>query len=228
LLSIVLFIAACGNGGAHFTTQTASGFGKVAHTVSVLGVYQDGRMAVDRWSKVSSHLVAALGAAPCDIAFDTLVTANQELASAIDERSRGDGPTSELLAHLAPAAKGDLLMVLTLSGKPPEQQAVEEAPLGAPVNNSMVTQQKRKHQAPNAAGGGPDPNRFEVSAALFSVAQNRPVARVSMIYRGQSVEDALTRFGAELAQAIPGSRCVGWNWAVKVDPATLRTSTVQD
>ena len=226
LLSIVPLVAACGAGGAHFTTQTADGFTPASHRVSVLGVFKDGRMAIDTWPKVAPHLVEALGAAPCEIGFDALATANQDLANAIDERSRGEGPNAELLAHLAPAARGDLLLVLTVAGRPPEpQQGPAQPPLGAPVNNSMGTPRKRRANSPE--GGPIDRNRLDVSAALFSVAQNRPVALVSMSYGGQSADEAMTRFGAELARAIPQSKCVGWNWDVKIDPAAVRSSTVQ-
>ncbi|MET0790529.1 MAG: hypothetical protein ABW061_03330 [Polyangiaceae bacterium] len=213
--------------GAQFTTQTAPGFSRAPHTISVLGVYKDGRMGVGSWDKVAPHLVNALGSAPCELAFDALLTSNQELADAIDERARNEGPTSDLLARLAPAARGDLLMVVMLAGKLPQRQTRGEPPAGAPVSNSMVTQRKGRRQAQSAAGGARDPNRLEVSASLFSVKENRPVALVSMTYGGQSVEDALTRFGAELALSIPNSKCVGWNWDVKIDPATLRSFDVK-
>ncbi|MEI9937374.1 MAG: hypothetical protein WDO69_09115 [Pseudomonadota bacterium] len=220
LLSIVLSVTACNNGGAHFSTETASDFTPASHTVSVLGVYKDGRMAVDVWDQLAPHLADALASAPCDIGFDSLVTSNQELADAIDERARAEGP-NDLLAQLAPAARGDLLLVLTFSGKPPQQQTLAEPPAGAPVNNSMGSPRKRGAHSGN--GHGADPNRLEVSAALFSVAQNRPFALLGMTYGGQSVDDAMTRFGAELARTIPHSKCVGWNWDVKIDPATLRS-----
>lgn len=225
-LSIALLVSACNNGGAQFTTQTASGFVPAPRTVSVLGVYKDGRMAIGTWEKLAPHLVQALGSAPCEVGFDSLVTSNQELANAIDEYARDEGPTSKLVSELAKAARGDLLMVVTLAGKPPKAPAQEAPPAGAPVRTGMGTQRRRHRHAPDA-GDAPDPNRVDISASLFSVARKQPVALVSMSYGGQSVEDAMTRFGAELAHTIPNSKCAGWNWEVKIDPTTLRTTVVE-
>ena len=226
-LSIALFVTACGGGSARFTTQTAAGLVPAPHTVSVLGVYKDGRMALGSWNKLAPHFASALGSAPCEIGFDALVTSNQDLANSIDEYARDQGPTSQLLTALAPAARGDLLMVVTLASRPLEDPAEAGPPVGAPVPNGMVTQRKRHSHGQNAAGNAVDPNRLEVSASLFSVTQNHPVLLVSLSYAGQNTEDALTRFSAELARAIPNSRCVGWNWDVKIDPAMLRTTVLQ-
>jgi len=223
-LSIALLAAGCG-GGAQFTTQTASDFVPAPHAVSVLGVYKDGHMAIGRWEKLAPHLVQALGPAPCDVAFDSLTSSNQDLANAIDEYSRDQGPTGKLLEQLAPAARGDLLLVVTMAGRPPEKVA-DGPPEGAPVPNSMTTQRKRHRHAADDSSAS-DPNRLEISASLFSVKQNRPVALISMSYGGQSAEDAITRFGAELARSIPSSKCAGWNWDVKIDPTLLRTSVVE-
>jgi len=119
------------------------------------------------------------------------------------------------------------LLVVTLAGRLPQHQGQGEPPEGAPVPNGMTTQRKRRHQAQNSAGGAPDPNRLEVSAALFSVPEHRSVALVSMSYGGQDADDAMTRFGAELAQVMPNSTCAGWNWDFKIDPASLRAPVAE-
>jgi hypothetical protein len=225
-LSIALVLAGCSGGGAQFTTQTAPGFVPAPHTVSVLGVYKDGRMAVGSWDKLAPRWVQVLGSAPCEVGFDSLTTSNQDLANAIDEYARDEGPTGNLLTQLAPAALGDLLMVVTFAGKPPEH-STGGPPEGAPVPNGMATQRKRHRHAQATDSGARDPDRLDISASLFSVTLNRPVALVSMSYSGQSAEDAMTRFGAELAHTIPKSKCAGWNWNVKIDPATLRTTTLE-
>jgi len=226
-LAIVLLVSACNAGGARFNTQTAASFVPARHSVSVLGIYKDGRMTIDTWDKLAPHLVPALGSSPCEVGFDSLVRSNQELANAVDDRSRAEGPTGSLLAQLAPAARGDLLLVVTLAGRLPQHQGQGEPPEGAPVPNGMTTQRKRRHQAQNSAGGAPDPNRLEVSAALFSVPEHRSVALVSMSYGGQDADDAMTRFGAELAQVMPNSTCAGWNWDFKIDPASLRAPVAE-
>lgn len=221
--AIALFIAGCSSGGAGFTTQTAAGFVPAAHTVSVLGVYKDGRMVIGNWEKLAPHLVQALGRARCDVGFDSLVRSNQELANAIDEYARDAGPSAALLTKLAPAARGDLLMVITFAGRAPDQTE-KGPPEGAPVPTGMGSPRKR-HRSPNS--GGAEPVGLVVSASLFSVKANRTVALVSMSYGGENVEDALTRFGAELARSIPNSQCVGWDWNANVTPTTLRTTDLQ-
>ena|GEM_PF-1615265 len=227
-LAIALFIAAlpalgaCGGGGARFNTQTASGFEPEPHTVSVLGVYKDGRMALGTWEKLAPHLVKAVAPGTCDVAFDELVTSNQELANAIDARARYEGPTGDLLAHFAPAARGDLVMVVSYSGRPPEPRVRDEPPMGAPVRNNMVTKRRRRNPGPTTPSNPRD--RLDVSVSLYSVKQKRPVALVSMSYGSQDVEDALDRFGAELARTIPAAKCAGWNWDVKIDPEAVRAA----
>jgi hypothetical protein len=225
-LAALLCMAACSTGGAQFTTQTADSFVPAPHTVSVLGVYKEGRMALGTWEKLGPHLVQALGSARCDVAFDSLTTSNQELADAIDEYAREEGPTGNLLAKLAPAARGDLVMVITFAGRPPEQ-AEKGPPEGAPVFNGMGTRRKVPGRARNGGAGAYDPNAVNVSASLFSVAQKHPVALVRMIYHGENADDAMTRFGAEIARAIPGSKCVGWHWDVKIDRDTLHTTDLE-
>ncbi|MEO7035105.1 MAG: hypothetical protein ABI548_14405 [Polyangiaceae bacterium] len=221
--AIALLFTGCSNGGAGFTTQTAAGFVPASHTISVLGVYKDGRMVIGNWEKLAPHLVQALGPAHCDVGFDSLVTSNQELANAIDEYARGEGPSSALLTKLAPAARGDMLMVITFAGRPPDQ--TERGPTeAAPVPTGMGSQRKR-HRSPN--GGVADPDRLDISASLFSVKANHTVALVSMSYGGENVEGAMTRFGAELARSIPHSKCVGWDWNANVTPTTLRTTDLQ-
>jgi len=223
-VSALSALSAC-SGGARFTTQTASDFKPEPHTVSVLGVYKDGRMSVGTWEKLAPHLVKAIAPGTCDLAFDELVTSNQELANAIDGRARYEGPTGELLAHFAPAARGELVMVVSYSGRPPEPRVRDEPPMGAPVRNNMVTKRKRRSPAPAVKGNPRD--RLDVSVSLYSVKQNRPVAMVSMSYGSQDVEGALDRFGSELARTIPNSKCAGWNWDVKIDPEAVRATSTK-
>lgn len=225
-------MAGCGGGGAEFTTQFASDYTAAPHTVSVLGVYQDGRMSLGTWADLAPRLSLALGSATCPAGYDALVSSNQELANAIDEFTRDEGPTAELLKQLAPAAQGDLLLVVTLAGKVPkphQDNPADHPSPGTPGMAAAANTRKRGHGAGSAAqaGAGEDTNHLDVSAALFSVAQNRPVARIGMQYRGESVDDALKRFSTELTRDMPSLKCVGWHWDVNLDPARIHPSVVE-
>jgi hypothetical protein len=84
---------------------------------------------------------------------------------------------------------------------------------------------RRRGRGQGAAQGQErDPNELDISASLFSVKQNRAVALVGMQYRGESVEDALTRFADKLAETVPELKCTGWNFNVNIDPKQIRPS----
>jgi len=223
-LVLVGSVLGCGR-GADFSTQFASDFAPAHHSVSVLGVYRDGRMSLDSWDVLAPRLRRALGSQTCQVGYDTLASSNQELANAIDEFARSEGPTGKLLTQVAPAALGDLILVLSFSGKLPAPRGDPGPPTGAPVANGMGTTRRRgRGQAAPQSNGQPDTNHLDLSASLFSVAQGRPVGIVAMKYRGDSIDDALTRFGQELASALPGLKCTGWNFNVTIDPSTIRPS----
>ncbi len=229
VLSVAL--SGCG-GGAAFTTQFASGYTPAPHTVSVLGVYQDGRMTLGTWPDLAPRLSAALGTTACPAGYDALVSSSQDLANAIDEFTRNEGPNAELLKQLAPAAQGDLLLVVSLSGKVPkphQDNPADHPSPGTPGMAAAANTRKRGHGGRGAApaGAAEDMNHLDVSAAFFSVPQNRPVALISMQYSGESLEDALNRFSAELSRDMPSLKCVGWHWDVKLDPASIHPSIAE-
>jgi hypothetical protein len=222
--------AACDQGDAHFAVRYASDFNPARHAVSVLGAYQDGRMSTGAWEDLAPHLVPALGDTPCEAGFDALTTADPPLAGAIDDFARDDGPTDTLLAQLAPAAKGDSILVITLSGHLPQRTRADG---GAPPPRPSAGGGRRaghgmRSSGPQgAAGATTDGNVLEISALLYSVAKAQSVALVAMEYSGASVEDAETKFAARLAQAFPSMACAGWDWAGKVDAERIRSSIDQ-
>jgi hypothetical protein len=228
-LVFTALVVGCADGGAAFSSKLASDFRPAQHTVSVLGVYQDGRMSLDSWDNLAPYLARALGSAKCPIGYDALVSSNQELANAIDEFARDEGPTGTLLTQLAPAAKGDLVLVVSFAGKLPQHKTGDAGPpVGAPVQTGMATSRRRgRGRSSPDAGGARDPNELDISASFFSVEQHKPVAIVSMQYRGESVGDAMTRFAQELAHDIPGLHCAAWDWSVNIDPKSIH-ATVEE
>jgi hypothetical protein len=230
-------IASCGGeGDVHFTTNLASDFVPTRHAISVLGVYKDGRMSPDGWEALGPRITTALRATSCESGYDRLASTNVGLADAINEYTRADGPTDDLLALLAPAAQGDLVLVLTFAGKLPQHGGGDAGamppPSGGPSLNtnggggrmSMRGPGGRRQHGPEAPR---DTNVLDVSASLFSVAQHTSVALVGMEYSGTSIDDALVKFAAKLAQTLPIVTCVGWNWEATVDPEKIRQSIDQ-
>ncbi len=63
--TFIAILVACDEGDVHFTTNFASDFTPGRHTVSVLGVYKDGRMSSSGWETLSPHVAPALGASHC-------------------------------------------------------------------------------------------------------------------------------------------------------------------
>jgi hypothetical protein len=232
---VAVLAVACGSQDARTGTKFASDFAPAGHVVSVLGVFKDGQMNVDAWETMSPKIAPSLGAHGAGDATDcaagyseAMRSDHAELTSAIDDYARSDGPTDELLAQIAPAARGDLIVVVTFAGKLPVAQskptvATNSGPMGVGQSGSRRTGGPgggRRASRPSSAPS--DPNELDISATLFSVAQGRSVGQIAMQYTGESVDDALTQFAAQLRQALPQARCEGWDWTAKIDPDHLR------
>jgi hypothetical protein len=222
LSACVLIFGACASNDAHFVTQFAPDFSPARHTVSVLGVYKDGQMSTEAWNAIAPRMAPSLGSPTCEAGYGNVLTkTNGRLASAIDDYARDNGPTDELLTELAPAAHGELILVLTVAGKPPvpKKVSVQDAP---PAQGPQGAGMGRRGRRGGGQGGGAgqgareDPNLFEMSALLFSVSQERSVAVVSMQYAGQNVDEAVTNFAAKLRGALPATQCAGWDWNASI------------
>lgn len=210
---------ACAGDEAQFNVKYAPEYTK-AGTVSVFGIFKDGRMSPETWDLIGPSLLTKQ---KCETAYGVdLVAASPALSVAIDDYARANGVTDELLELLAPVAKGDTIMVITVAGRPPQMITPDGgAPRPAPV---MRGGGRGRGRIPYGSSGRTmsDGNLFEVSASLFSVRLRRSVALVSMAYSGRDVEVALAKFAVRLSEAIPGIACVGWNWDVHVDEAKIR------
>jgi hypothetical protein len=186
-------------------------------------------MSTRGWDVLAPYVARALGSSDCDVGYDALISSNEALADAIDEYARADGPTDELLGQLAPAAQGDLVLVLTFAGKLPQRATDAGAAPPARAPSGMGGHGRGRRGGGGGARGTPKPesakdtNLLEISASLFSVALGRSVALVGMQYAGASIEDAMARFTAKLAQAAPNMKCVGWNWNTGIDPERIRS-----
>jgi hypothetical protein len=237
---LLALLAGC-SGDTVYTTNFASGFAPSHHAVSVLGVYKDGRMSSEAWDAIGPRVSRSLGSANCESAYaEAAASSNRPLWEAIDEYTRNDGPTDALLGKVAPAARGDLVLVVTVAGKLPTQTKVHLQDEPAPSTTSSMGRGGGgmggmggggQYRNPNARSRAPDPSTTEaldLQASLFSVSEGKSVGLVGLQYTGQSLDEALARFGAKLQESLPAATCVGWNWEAKIDPEAIRQSIGQE
>ncbi|HZU83472.1 MAG TPA: hypothetical protein VE987_11170 [Polyangiaceae bacterium] len=219
LLSLVLGLGCAGE--SKFAANFAPDFDVRHHRVSILGVYKDGQLSSEAWGQFGPGVERFLGGGTCEVGFDSsLAVTHASLAEAIEDYARSNGLTDDLLSELAPAARGDLIMVLTASGRPPvaaPRTSVADVPKTA---GGMGGAAFAGVSAPPKGAG--DHELFQLSALFFSVAQGRAVARVDLQYSGASTDDAVNQFTAKLSQSLPGSTCSGWNWPAERDAERIR------
>ena len=217
----IVCLASC-QPSTRFETKFVSDFNPSGHVVSVLGVYKDGRMSSDAWGQYAPRIERALGGGPCEIGYGSgFARTNGGLTMAIDDYTRANGPTDNLLAQLTPAARGDLIMVLIVDGQLPTPVKISLANDA----HSQGTGTSLRPGTPGARGQGrnaADPDVLEVSASLYSVAQHHSVALVGMQYSGGNIDEATAKFAAELSLSLPRAVCSGWSWSDGVDPEQIR------
>jgi hypothetical protein len=189
------------------------------------------------WERLAPALAADFAGGPCEAGYDALVAAKPDLADAVDERARDDGPTDELLAALAPAAQGDLILVITEADRLSQGLARKPGgPAGRGPSNvlpSFMTSGSRRVRGPDGApvmpGGDTDlpgdaAESLVISALFYSVQQKQSVADVSLQYRGTDFDRALAELAKKLGASMPAMRCATWTWDANLDPAQIRQS----
>lgn len=217
---MIAFIAGCASDLATFGTAFAGDRTSVPNaSLSVVGVYRDGRMSPGTWAEIGPKLFAPLHLTDCDAGFSLqLERDDPDGAAAIDHAARTIGVNDQVLEQMAPAATGDVLFVVRISGKlpaPPRDQ------VNAPGSGVMTrgTRQNPRSPVPDIE---PDGERLEITGSLYSVAERRTIAAVTLSYGGDSVDDALRRLGERLATIAPAARCGGWNKTVRLDAERIR------
>jgi hypothetical protein len=226
---VLAILAGCEGSDTQATVRYASNFSSARHTVSVIGVYEDGHISPEAWRAMSAHLAPALGAAPCEVGYNGLVARDDPRTEVIDQFARGERAGDGMLAQLAPAARGDLVLLVRLDGELPQERTMAAGPpkgdapsslssLGRHHGGSMGGMPGRGGLSATPVFEGSDDARpveadaLSVSASFYSVRDSRLVATVSMRYAGQSLDEANARFAALLARAMPETTCVGWSW----------------
>jgi hypothetical protein len=238
LVLLVATLFACG-GDIDYDAKYAPSFHRQGASVAILGVYKDGRMDAPAWTALGPKLARAFGGGPCDAVYgESLLTADGDLANAIDDVAREAGPTDDLLTRLAPAAEGDAdtIAVLTITGAPakPAPSGTSRPSPGGGAGGAgaggapMSLRRGRYGGSPARTSGGhsdraPDP--FEMSLSLFSIREHRSVALVSMRYTGKDEDAAVAGFVERVRTELPNARCKAWRRDVKIDPAQIRAGS---
>jgi len=218
---VLLLAATVGCSKSDITVRYAAGFDPGRHKVSVFGVYKDGLMNSEAWGGIAGRISNALGQSVCVAGYGgAAFPADRGITAAIDEYTSSNGPTDDFLAQIAPAAAGDLVMVVTVAGR-------------LPIPIKIHVQDQQQNSTGPSGGRGPirgqhkdkniDLNELQLTAQLFSVAESKTVALVNIDYTGQSMDEALDKFAAQVGESLSGSRCAGWNLDAKLDVDKIRS-----
>jgi hypothetical protein len=239
-LALALAALALSCGDSEFKTRYASDYVQGAHTsVSVFGVYKDGRLNAEAWNQYGPELATPLGGSACDVAYsEALLRNDSELSNVVDTYVRENGVTDEFIDLFAPSAKGDAILVVRVSGRPAPSNAGAGRRVKGPQPQSSPPPGSAKMRGPAGSGTGqayaPGEDRmgmtrpaFEISATLFSVRLHHSVAQFEMKYTGADPDDAVKRFAAKLASSMPGLACTGWNTEARVDPEAIKHLAAQ-
>jgi hypothetical protein len=220
LFASLLPVAACASEDAHFDIRSTPEFKGEGLTLSVFGVFRDGRMSTDAWNDEGAKLSPSLGARMCEAAYGKAgLGSGTVLARTVDDDARENGVTDDLLVRFGPLAKGDAIAVFTTAGEVAHARdagSPSATPAAPPAWGRRGRRGRSSATAP-ARGHAADHGSFEMSAQIFSVRLGRSLAVVSMSYAGSRVDEALEKFRGELEKVLPHATCVGWNWDVPLE-----------
>jgi len=205
------------------TVESAPEFVQQPTTVSVLGVFRDGRMNPDAWEQIGGTLSQPFHEALCPAGYGpTLREKQPDLALAVDRATREEGLSDELLDKVAPMAQGELVMAVTLYRYVPRpSHPTTTAPMAtaAPPGGAMGSRGGGGGFGRGTGGGGSGPppqdveeSVFEISVSLFSVKQHHLVARLDMRSSVDEMDKAMLGLQTRLGTVLPQSKCVGWSW----------------
>lgn len=221
--------------------------------VSVFGVFRNGHMSPESWEAFGAALSAPFSLGTCEAAYtNDFVAANPELTSAVDDYTKEDGVSEELLAKFAPLAKGDTILVVAINGQPARPAANARGdkastrassgsgnhggsgsePGGGPGGGRGMGRGAGGSCRGGMGGGRPppaspqrpkaEPGSWELTAFLYSVRFHQLTGQVDVTQTGQDIDGALKTFVAKLANEIPGVPCRGWDRSVRVDSDSIR------
>jgi hypothetical protein len=214
LLTFGITCSACAEEDMSFAVKYAPGYSNTATSVSIFGIFKDGRMSPEAWDELGPSFSKAFHAPSCEAAINSdLRRSGIALYGAVDGASREEGITEPLLDRFAPAAMGTSIVVITISGHAPKAKDARHAATRSQMGMGRGGGRVRRGAAPRNPGGrghASSNDVFEISASLYSSPQHQSVALVAMSYTGASEEEALAKFIAKLGATFPGATCAGW------------------
>jgi hypothetical protein len=206
-------LVSCGE-GTFTQARYAPGFTPGRTTVAVLGVFQAGRLNREAWSPISAKLSPALGTPACEAAFgEKMKQADVELYAQLDQDIAENGVTDEIVARLAGKTDAELILTVSVHGR------VERAKSPSIGEDPSMAGHRAGagggRRAPRGARGVWEKTGLELSASLYSVKEKQSVGRISVLYQGNSVEEAVAAFAAKVGAELPGSTCNAWRFEPK-------------
>lgn len=228
MCTLLLLLAGCA--GSNFSVRSEPTWPRAQHRFSTFAVQRDGLMSRDGWQVLGPNMPAPFGAQHCDVAFgQTMFNNSPELAEAIGTYVRSNGVTDALLERLAPAAEGDAIVFVTLSGAPRVRSD------GGPNTVGMASGRGgRGGMGGRGMGGGRGGMKqgssesqdagdgFQIEASFYSVRDRRSLAEIRLNYTGTRVDEAVRQFNDRLDAEFPGASCGGWNWSAQLDPKAIQ------
>jgi len=231
LLLVTLACIGCGDGDTQIVVKYASDYAQPTPNISVFGVFENGRLSPESWKEIGPQLSPSFGQGTCEIAWsDGFLNANPPLTASIDDYTKDEGVTDELLERLARMAKGNSIVTFTVlghrltkgrgkGGKSPASANVAPLPMGGGGRSMGVGGRGMRGgrglgQSPATADQDNAPGRsdYEITASLFSIRLHHSVAFVSMSYSGSDLDAALAEFAAKLRSAMPNVICTDGIW----------------
>jgi hypothetical protein len=226
-------------------------------SVSVFGIFRNGRMSPEAWEDLGKVLSTPFSEGVCKAAYDLVfIDANPELADAIDDYTKENGVSDELLEKFAPLAKGDTILLIAIDGQLPKPVAASADKPAQPAQNPSSSGQgnsggsgagQGSGRGMGRGGGGmgrggmggrgsqsapaqhakSDKGSWELTAYFYSVRLRQSTRQVGLTQQGQDIDSDLKLFAAKLGSEIPGVPCHGWESATKVDANTIRKLATQ-
>lgn len=207
LALLLSMFAGCADDAPNVRVETAAGFASPrGASVSIFGAFHDGRMSVDSWRTLSPSISRAFGKGACDAAWgDAMREQAPDLAELVDQSTRENGITDDLLEKVAPRAMGDYVMTIVVYRYIPKSrtQRVQRAPQARMGRRGMSRMQGSYPAADES-------HVFELTAGFWSVHEKKLVAEVDLRYEGDDLDVATAAFVAKLRALLPGATCVGW------------------
>jgi hypothetical protein len=192
-------------------------------TASVVGVYRDGVMSEREWSAMAADVARATRSGRCDGAYGGVwAQTSPQFETELNEAVESLGVSDDWLDHVAPAARGDLVLVIAERSQGPE--GTVEAPAAA------AGQTQRSPELGKGKGAllmlpvlalallvaqavpdqGPPEPTLDMLGILYSRVARHTVAALHLHYVGASASEAHRMFAEKLAAEWPDLRCAGW------------------